>query len=116
MNKDIYLKFGRRLKSLRKETGLSQRELAQRANLSTNYLALLETGNRSPSFKTITVLAKVLQVPISVLMDLEVQEKVEKKKGRKTLDYRERMMRFLFAKSDAKVKLAYEVLRKILQE
>ena len=113
---ELYLKFGRRLKSLRTETGLSQRELAQLTNLSANYIALLEAGKRSPSLPAISTLAGSLQVPIGKLMDLEIQEPVEKKKGRKPLDYRERISRLLFAKSEAKVKLAYEVIRKILKD
>jgi transcriptional regulator with XRE-family HTH domain len=111
---DLYFKFGRRLKSLRTETGLSQRELAQLTNLSANYIALLEAGKRSPSLPAIAVLASSLQVPINKLMDFEILDPVEKKKGRKPLDYRERVNRLLFAKNEAKVKLAYEVIRKIL--
>jgi transcriptional regulator with XRE-family HTH domain len=111
---DLYLKFGRRLKSLRTETGLSQRELAQLTNLSANYIALLEAGKRSPSLPAIAVLASSLQVPINKLMNFEILDPVEKKKGRKPLDYRERINRLLFAKNETKVKLAYEVIRKIL--
>ena len=115
LNEDLYLKFGRRLKSLRTETGLNQRELARLTNLSANYIALLEAGKRSPSFPAIAVLASSLQVPINKLMDFEVLNPVEKKKGRKPLDYRERINRLLFAKNETKVKLAYEILRKILK-
>ena len=115
MNQDLYLKFGRRLKYLRKKTGATQKELAQLTKLTTNYIALLEEGKRSPSLPTIAVLSSRLKVPISKLMDLEAQAPVEKKKGRKPLDYRERINRLLFAKSEAKVKLVYEILRKILK-
>lgn len=115
MKKDLYLRFGRQLKSLRKETGLSQRELAQLTNITANYIALLEAGKRSPSLPTIAVLASSLKVPISKLMDFEAQDPMEKKKGSKPLDYHERINRFLFIKSEAKAKLAYEILRKIFK-
>lgn len=115
MNEDLYLKFGLRLKSLRKEIGLSQRELAHLTNLSSNYIALLESGKRSPSFPAIAVLASSLQVPISKLMDFEAQDPIEKKNIRKSLDYHERINRLLFTKKETKVKLAYEILRKILK-
>lgn len=113
--KDLYLKFGQRLKSLRTETGLSQRELAQLTNLSANYIALLEAGKRSPSLPAIAVLANSLQVPVGKLMDLEIQDPVEKKKGRKHLDYRERINRLLFVKDETKVRLLYDVIRRILK-
>ena len=115
MNKNLNLKFGRRLKHLRGKTGSTQKELAHRTNLSANYIALLETGKRPPSFKTIAALAQALQVPINKLMDFDALAPVEKKKGRKPLDYRDRIKRFLLFKSEAKVKLAYEVIRKILE-
>ena len=114
MNEDLNLKFGQRLKYLRKKTGSTQKELAQLTRLTLNYVALLEAGKRSPSLPTIAALAKGLQVPISKLMDFEAQNPAEKKEIRKPLDYRERINRCLFAKSEAKVKLAYEVIRKIL--
>ena len=115
MNEDLNLRFGRRLQYLRKKIGATQKELAQLARLSSNYLALLEAGARSPSLPTIAALAKALRVPISKLMDLEAQDPEEKKKARPPLDYRERIKRLLLFKSEAKVKLAYEVIRKILE-
>ena len=116
MNQDLYLKFGRRLRSLRKKTGLSQRELAQLTNFSSNYISLLEAGKRLPSLPGIVVLASSLKVPINELMDLGDLDSNKNKKGPKPLDYRERINRLLVTKSEAKVKLVYEVIRKIFKE
>ena len=80
-----------------------------------SYIALLEAGKRSPSLPAIAVLANSLQVPVGKLMDLDIQDPVEKKKGRKHLDYRERINRLLFVKDETKVKLLYDVVRRILK-
>jgi transcriptional regulator with XRE-family HTH domain len=56
--------FGRRLKSLRLERGLSQSELAD-GGLSTGYLSRLESGARKPTNQIVDHLAKRLGVPAS---------------------------------------------------
>jgi transcriptional regulator with XRE-family HTH domain len=54
-------KFGIRLRQLRKETGMSQREVANRVNIDFTYLSKIESGVMPPpSEKVIAKLAKVL--------------------------------------------------------
>ncbi|MFD5326749.1 helix-turn-helix domain-containing protein [Streptomyces sp. NPDC127092] len=56
--------FGRRLRTLRKERGLSQAQLADGA-LSPGYLSRLESGTRPPTPKVLAHLAERLGVPLS---------------------------------------------------
>lgn len=54
-------KFGIRLRELRKETGMSQREVASKVKIDFTYLSKIESGVMPPpSEKVITKLAKVL--------------------------------------------------------
>ena len=54
-------KFGARLRELRKETGMSQREVASKVKIDFTYLSKIESGIVSPpSEKVITKLAKIL--------------------------------------------------------
>jgi len=64
-NKD--LKFGRKLQRLRKNTGLTQEELADRTRLSTTFIGLLEIGQRRPSIKTLQKIASVLKIDVKDL-------------------------------------------------
>lgn len=48
------------LASARADRGLSQEDLAERAEISQEYLSLLERGNRKPSSKVVRKLAVVL--------------------------------------------------------
>lgn len=59
--------LGKRIRELREEAGMTQAELAEGAELSDNFIALLERGRTTPSLKTIEAIAKTLNVQISEL-------------------------------------------------
>jgi transcriptional regulator with XRE-family HTH domain len=58
-----------RLKKLRTVRGLSQRALAERAGISREYLARLETARQDPTLSTLEKLARALRVKLSALLD-----------------------------------------------
>lgn len=68
--KDIGLLFGRRLKELRQQQGLSQEELAFRAGLHRTYVGGIERGERNLTLKNIQRLADALGVDIKALFEL----------------------------------------------
>jgi transcriptional regulator with XRE-family HTH domain len=55
--------FGREVRRRRVALGLTIEQLAERADLSPNYVGTVETGKRDPSLSTILALAKGLHVP-----------------------------------------------------
>ena len=58
---------GKRIKEVRKQKGMSQDELAERANLSSQYISQIETGRKKGSLPTYNKLAKALGVSIDEL-------------------------------------------------
>lgn len=58
----IIKKFGKRLKNLREERGLSLRELAHRADMSHQNIHTIEKGETNPSLTTVCRLADALEV------------------------------------------------------
>jgi transcriptional regulator with XRE-family HTH domain len=60
---------GHKLRTVREERGLSQRELAQRAGVSTNAISLIERDENSPSVSTLQSLAAALNVRMSYFFD-----------------------------------------------
>jgi pentatricopeptide repeat protein len=60
--------FGRRLKRLRTERGLSQRDVAGGV-VNPSYISLLESGARVPTLEVAIQLAKSLGVPLGELVD-----------------------------------------------
>lgn len=68
--------LGAKLKSIRSERGLSQRELAQLAGLSANAISLIERDENSPSVATLQNLATALNVKISFFFELEEDREI----------------------------------------
>jgi transcriptional regulator with XRE-family HTH domain len=61
--------FGRNVRKLREEQGLSQEKLATKASVDRAYLSGIESGARNPGVLTVAKLAKALGVSASVLME-----------------------------------------------
>jgi transcriptional regulator with XRE-family HTH domain len=58
-----------RLKDLRAKQGLSQADLAEKAGLTREYIARLETGHHDPSLSVLLKLAKALKVKVGRLLE-----------------------------------------------
>jgi len=61
-------RFGEKLRKLRKKTGLSQQELAEKSKLDITTVNELENGNRQPMLKTVNKIAKALNIKASDLL------------------------------------------------
>jgi transcriptional regulator with XRE-family HTH domain len=61
--------MGRRLKQLREARDLSRQELAERADISREYLRRLEAGRQDPTVGTLQRLAKALGVKVTKLLE-----------------------------------------------
>ncbi|MGD0267239.1 MAG: helix-turn-helix transcriptional regulator [Candidatus Methylomirabilota bacterium] len=62
--------LGVMVKQLREAKGLTQAELAEKAEISREYVALMESGVRAnPTIGTLKRLAKVLGVPVGDLVE-----------------------------------------------
>lgn len=61
--------FGRTVRRLRKAHGLSQEELAERANMHLNHVSSIERGERNLGFLSFLKLARGLDVPATKLLD-----------------------------------------------
>ena len=62
-------RFGRNVRRLRRERGLSQEALAAAARLHRTEISLVERGDRDVRLTTVVRLARGLGVPASLLLD-----------------------------------------------
>jgi transcriptional regulator with XRE-family HTH domain len=60
--------FGRLLKELREERGLSQSELALESDLDQTFVSLLERGRRQPSLLSLFALCKALDIEPHIMV------------------------------------------------
>ena len=63
----IYTELGRRVAALRKERGLTQESLSDRAGVSANYLARTEGGYHRPNLARLEGIAEALDVSVASL-------------------------------------------------
>jgi transcriptional regulator with XRE-family HTH domain len=62
--KNIAIRFGVRLRTLRQQAGLTQEQLAEAAEVSINFVSLVERGLKSPTLATMERFANALKVPL----------------------------------------------------
>lgn len=74
-------RVGRLLAGHRRRAGLTQAELAQRAEISTHMVAKLESGAASPSFNSLERLANALQVDVAELFTHELPGRPHQRKA-----------------------------------
>ena len=64
----LHVAFGRVVRELREERGLSQEELGNRTGLHRNHVGQVERGELAPTLKSVEVLADALGLPASELI------------------------------------------------
>lgn len=57
--------FGKRVAEVRRSRGLTQEQLAEKANVTTLSMSFIEQGRRWPRLATLQKLAKCLGVPVA---------------------------------------------------
>ena len=70
------IQVGTRIRTIRKQHGLTIRALAEQCQISPNTLSLIENERTSPSIRTLSQLAQGLGVNISTLLEPESPEQV----------------------------------------
>lgn len=61
---DILKKLGTRIREERKRAGLTQEKLAEKVDLSVDYIGYIERGKQAPYLKTLERIAKALRVEV----------------------------------------------------
>ncbi len=71
MHKEIYKKLGLNIKKYRELRGLTQEKLAEKSNISLDFMGKIEVSISRPSFRTIIAIANALEIPLKDLFDFE---------------------------------------------
>ncbi|MCL4164497.1 UNVERIFIED_CONTAM: hypothetical protein GTU68_027298 [Idotea baltica] len=65
----ILIKFGERVREIRKEKGLSQEELAHKADLHRTYIGMIERAEKNITLLNIEKIANALEVSIKTILE-----------------------------------------------
>lgn len=68
------MNIGIAIRSIRRQLGITQYELAEKCSISQTSLSQIENGIKRPSTRTIKKVCEVLEVPESVIYILGMQE------------------------------------------
>ena len=68
MNREELIKLGQLIRSKRESQGLTQLELAEKANVDRNYIGMLERGERNPSYLSLLKIAGGLGIPVDIMI------------------------------------------------
>jgi transcriptional regulator with XRE-family HTH domain len=61
---DVKVKYGKKVREIRKREGVSQESLADLAGLDRTYISDIENGKRNVSIETIFKIADALETPV----------------------------------------------------
>jgi transcriptional regulator with XRE-family HTH domain len=100
--KDLRHKLGARLKEIRKARGLTQEALAEKVDLTPQYLSRLEGGHQSPSVETVARLAEALDLELCELFDFGHQGTVK--------EIRERLRKLIQESREEELRLGLKLL------
>jgi len=79
---------GSRIKEIRKQKGLTQKQLGEKCGMYESQIRKYENGKANPKIETLKKIAAALEVPVSLLDDtLSFMEDMETTKSRKILAY-----------------------------
>lgn len=82
------MNIGRALKEIRKEKGLSQRQLSEGTGISQTAISQFESGKRDPHKTTVNTILTFLNVPVAYVVLLSIDDvdvNQEKKEAYKTI-------------------------------
>jgi len=65
----LKIQFGKRLKDLRKQAGLTQEQLAEKVNITVESISNIERGIYSPKFSNLEKISEILEVEVKDLFD-----------------------------------------------
>lgn len=69
--------FGSRLKTLRKQAGLTQQQLATQLGITKSVVSFYELQSRSPSPEVLAKLAQIFHVSADYLLGLDARETID---------------------------------------
>ena len=96
------MNIGTLIKTIRTSRGISQKELAENLDISTNYLCLVETGNRNPSEDLISKIATYFEISKEALSFIctSTPKELDEKKSKKFKELQENIAALIFLRNN----------------
>lgn len=76
---EISRKIGKNIRALRKTSGLSQEQLALRADINASYMGQVERGEKNPTIDVLSKISSALGMPLEQIIRIDTQPKLQDK-------------------------------------
>ena len=87
MSQKLYRQIGKRVRRYRKLAGLTQEQLAEKADLSVHFLGFIERGNAKPTLDSLEQVALALGINVEALFHFPEEGREESQKETKMILY-----------------------------
>ncbi|WP_410770305.1 helix-turn-helix domain-containing protein [Fontibacillus sp. BL9] len=104
--------IGERIKQLRKEQGLTQEELAEKAGVNASYIGTVERGERNISLETLEKIIQGLDVPMEVMFQFHEFEDMDSRTDK--AEVLTAISSLMHSRSLEESKLIFRVIKDIL--
>lgn len=96
------MNIGTLIKTIRTSRNLSQKKLAEDLGISTNYLCLVETGNRNPSDELLGKIASHFEISKEALgfVCISIPKELDEQKSKKFKELQENIAALIFFQSN----------------
>lgn len=98
--------LGKRLRALRRESGLTQAVVARHAEIGNEFVSRLENGQGSPSLDTLGRLAAALDIPVAELFQFDADTPAQQRTTK-------RILRVLSRLGDEEIELVLRMAEQI---
>ena len=71
VKREILIKFGEKVREIRKEKGLSQEQLSFKADLHRTYIGMIERAEKNITLVNIEKISKALELKVTDLMNFK---------------------------------------------
>lgn len=68
MEDKLLIDLGKRIREIRLQKQMTQKQLAEKCDCNRNYISMLERGERNPSYKSLVMIANGLEVELYELI------------------------------------------------
>jgi len=99
--------FGARIKSLREAKGWTQEKLAEKMDISSNYLSSIERGKENPTFDMLAKFAEALKVEMWEMFDFGHEVGVK--------ELKDTLTKFMKEADEENLRAAVKILRAVVR-
>ncbi|MCU6712429.1 helix-turn-helix domain-containing protein [Paenibacillus sp. J5C_2022] len=113
---DISRLIGENIRALRREKGLSQEQLALRADINTSYMGQVERGEKNPTIDVLNRIAFALQTPLKDIVTVEAlgEEDEASKSNQDSSLYAEKIAHQLTVLSLKEQEVVYKLVKQLV--